>query len=111
MSFNTNRDQFLENIEHNLAESRRTFQDFEAKFGNDEISNSKWNEILERALNRDHDECSICINKYTLPKVNDFNFYYFQGNGFLVASKILFLSPKNLILNIKYFLLLFIFSS
>lgn len=74
-SFNTSRDQFFQTIEHNLIESRRTFQDFHLRFGNEDITETKWSEILERAINRDHDECSICINKYILPRVSNLLFF------------------------------------
>lgn len=69
MSFNNDRDDILADIDRNLAESRKAFRDFELKFGVEEISDSKWSELFEKAAHRDHDECSICMNKYILPKV------------------------------------------
>lgn len=71
MSFNMNRDQMLADIDRNLAESRKAMRDFDLRFGREEISEAKWCELFDKASQRDHDECSICMNKYILPQVNN----------------------------------------
>jgi hypothetical protein len=70
MSFNFDCDRLFNDIDRNLSESRKTFSDFDLKFGSgSEMSEEKWSELFDRAMSRHHDECSICMNKYQFPKV------------------------------------------
>lgn len=54
----------MEDIDKNLKISRETFKNFEEKHRL--ISEEEWNNLLTKAINRNHDECSICMNKYSL---------------------------------------------
>ncbi|RNA40205.1 RING finger 32 isoform X1 [Brachionus plicatilis] len=64
-SFNYDADNLLEDIEKNLKKSRETFKNFDERYRH--ISEEEWSSLLTKVINRNHDECSICMNKYNLP--------------------------------------------
>lgn len=55
----------MEDIEKNLKKSRETFKNFDERYRH--ISEEEWSSLLTKVINRNHDECSICMNKYNLP--------------------------------------------
>ena len=65
-SFNYETDILLDDIDKNLKLSREMFKNFDERFKR--ISDDDWKLLLNKAVSRDHDECSICMNKYELPK-------------------------------------------
>jgi hypothetical protein len=67
MSFNFDADRLLNDVDKNLKESREIFQNFENKFKS--ISEEEWTALLQKAVQREHNECSICMNHYEIPKV------------------------------------------
>lgn len=64
-SFNYDTDNLLDDIDKNLKKSRETFKNFDQRHRS--ITEEEWSALLARAIDRNHDECSICINKYILP--------------------------------------------
>jgi len=66
-TFNYDSDNLCSVIDKNIEESRQMLKNFEDKLK--VIDEDNWLYLMKKAILRNNDECSICINKLDLPSV------------------------------------------
>ncbi len=67
-TFNYDADNLCSDIDKNIEESRRMLKNFDDKLK--VIDEENWLYLMKKAMLRNNDECSICINKLDIPGVS-----------------------------------------
>ena len=67
-------DDLFNEIDRNIEQSRRTMQHLEDNM--QLLSDDKWTALLNKALARENDECSICMNKYNTHNEVEYQYIY-----------------------------------